>query len=39
MAVLDVVPMHETSSPSACCLQIGKALGRELRSVLGGTKQ
>ena len=37
--VLVVVPMHEARGPAACRLEIGEALGRELRAVLGGAEQ
>jgi hypothetical protein len=39
MAVLDVVPAHETGRPSAGRGEVGEALGWELRPVLGGTEQ
>ena len=39
MAMSEVVPVHEASSPSAGLVGIGEALCRELRPVLGGAKQ
>lgn len=39
VAMLDVEPMQESGDPGTRCLQISKALGRELGAVLGGAKQ
>ena len=39
VAVIVVVPMHELRRPGSGLIEAGKALGRELRPVLGGAKQ
>lgn len=39
VAVIVVVPMHELRRPGPGLIEAGKALGRELRPVLGGAKQ
>ncbi|KFN49499.1 hypothetical protein P873_11035 [Arenimonas composti TR7-09 = DSM 18010] len=37
--VLVVVPVYELRGPRLCTLQIGEALDREARTVLGGAEQ
>ena len=39
VTMINVVPVHEASCPGARLFEIGKALGGELRPVLGGAKQ
>jgi hypothetical protein len=39
VTMLVVVPVHESTRPCSCGLEVGKADGRELRAVLRGAKQ
>ena len=39
VAMIDVVSLHEARCPGAGRVEVGKAFGRKLRSVLGGAEQ
>jgi len=39
VAMIEVVPAHKAGRPNTSLIEVGKALGRKFRPVLGSTKQ